>query len=323
MSCFLRWVFERYYVKPQDRCLSTFCDTHAGQKCPQICGIGAGQCSASVYVWAADVCEPGDCTAWCVCNGARNKHLGKISRLILSSDPLDKRTNHTLALPPLRCRQRQAQRGRDLLVAHASGCHIFDHSRCENAYKHLGFESNVGVVCGCVVTCVAVLSMCNVQKPAVFFTNFMVVRFFHQKGAQNRHDFSILGLPSPHCNSQEKPFLCMKMFKRQGNREPKTKRAQSWPATLYNSSQAICKGTEGRVWEELYDHYKEISRADGVKKPNEGQKTKALCKMKAAKGRREDFSDPERKDNILEEIKSDWNCGKSTSKTRLWRWIKR
>ena len=49
----------------------------------------------------------------------------------------------------------QAQRGRDLLVAHASGCRFFDGkeflcgqdpSRCENAYKYLGFESNVAVV---------------------------------------------------------------------------------------------------------------------------------------------------------------------------------
>ena len=69
---------------------------------------------------------------------------------------------------PLRCRLRQAQRGRDLLVARASGCHFFDgkeflcgqdHSRCENAYKQLGFVSNVAVVCGCVVPCVGVLSM--------------------------------------------------------------------------------------------------------------------------------------------------------------------
>ena len=35
----------------------------------------------------------GDCTTWCVCKGASNKHLGKITRLI-SSDPLNKRPNH-------------------------------------------------------------------------------------------------------------------------------------------------------------------------------------------------------------------------------------
>ena len=63
--------------------------------------------------------------------------------------------------------------------------------------------------------------------------------------------------------------------------------------------QAIYKGTEGEDWEELYEHYKDMSEAAGVKKPNEKQKAEALWKMKAAKDRREDFYDPERKDNIL------------------------
>ena len=69
---------------------------------------------------------------------------------------------------PVRCRLRQAQRGRDLLAARAGGCHFFDgkeflcgqdHSRCENAYKQLGFVSNVAVVYGCAVPCVGVLSI--------------------------------------------------------------------------------------------------------------------------------------------------------------------
>ena len=64
--------------------------------------------------------------------------------------------------------------------------------------------------------------------------------------------------------------------------------------------QAINKGIEGEDWEELYDCYTEMSRAVGVKKPNENQKAKAFGKMKAAKDREEDFYDPERKDNILE-----------------------
>ena len=50
-------------------------------------------------------------------------------------------------------------------------------------------------------------------------------------------------------------------------------------------SQAIFKGIEGSDWEEFYEHYKEMSRAAGVKKPNESQKAKALCKTKAAKDR--------------------------------------
>ena len=42
-----------------------------------------------------------------------------------------------------------------------------------------------------------------------------------------------------------------------------------------------------------------MSRAAGVRKPNESQKARALWKMKAAKNRRDDFYDPERKDSIL------------------------
>ena len=47
--------------------------------------------------------------------------------------------------------------------------------------------------------------------------------------------------------------------------------------------QALYQGIEGEDWGELYDTYKEVSRAVGVKKPQEAQKAKALWKMKAAK----------------------------------------
>ena len=57
--------------------------------------------------------------------------------------------------------------------------------------------------------------------------------------------------------------------------------------------QAIHIGIEGRDWEELCEHYKEIIRAAGVRKPNES------WKMKTAKDRGEEFYDPERKDNKL------------------------
>ena len=56
--------------------------------------------------------------------------------------------------------------------------------------------------------------------------------------------------------------------------------------------QATYKGTEGKDWAELYDCYKEMCRAAGIKKPHETQKAKALWEMKAAKDRREDFYDP-------------------------------
>ena len=63
--------------------------------------------------------------------------------------------------------------------------------------------------------------------------------------------------------------------------------------------QAIYKGIERRDWEELSDHYEEMSWAACVKKPNGSQKAKALWKMKAAKDIGEEFYDPERKDNLL------------------------
>ena len=47
--------------------------------------------------------------------------------------------------------------------------------------------------------------------------------------------------------------------------------------------QALYKGTEGEYWVEMYDSYKEMSRAVGVKKPQTAQKARALWKMKAAK----------------------------------------
>ena len=42
-----------------------------------------------------------------------------------------------------------------------------------------------------------------------------------------------------------------------------------------------------------------MSKAEGVRKPNESQKANALWKIKAARDRGEEFYDPERKDNIL------------------------
>ena len=52
-----------------------------------------------------------------------------------------------------------------------------------------------------------------------------------------------------------------------------------------------------------------MSMAAGTKKPSESQKARDLWKMKAAKDRRGEFYDPERKDNIL-----------GRNKTRLGLW---
>ena len=67
---------------------------------------------------------------------------------------------------------------------------------------------------------------------------------------------------------------------------------------------AIYDGIDGKDWEELYEHRKEMSGAAGVRKPYETQKAKALWKMKAAKDRREDFYD-----NIL---------GRNNTRLELW-----
>ena len=47
-----------------------------------------------------------------------------------------------------------------------------------------------------------------------------------------------------------------------------------------------------------------MNKAAGVKKPNENQKAKALCKVKTAKDRREDCYDPE--------------LGRSKTRLELW-----
>ena len=52
------------------------------------------------------------------------------------------------------------------------------------------------------------------------------------------------------------------------------------------------------------DACKEMSRAVGVKKPQEGQKAKALWKIKAAKDAGEEYYDPTREDNIMERNKT-------------------
>ena len=62
--------------------------------------------------------------------------------------------------------------------------------------------------------------------------------------------------------------------------------------------QAFFKGIEGEDWGEVYDSYKEMSRAVGVKKPQEAQKAKALWKMKAAEDAGEEYHDPTREDYI-------------------------
>ena len=86
--------------------------------------------------------------------------------------------------------------------------------------------------------------------------------------------------------------------------------------------QALYKGIEGEDWGEVYDAYKEMSRAVGVEKPQEAQKAKALWKMKAAKDAGEEYHDPTREENILRRIKTRLALWEEHLKDQLWRWIK-
>ena len=71
-------------------------------------------------------------------------------------------------------------------------------------------------------------------------------------------------------------------------------------ADWYAFSQALYKGIEGKDREEMYDSYKVMSKAMGVKKP---QAMIWLAKL-----------------TFWEEIRRDWSCGNSTSKIQLLRW---
>ena len=65
------------------------------------------------------------------------------------------------------------------------------------------------------------------------------------------------------------------------------------------SARRCTKASRAKIGKKMYVSCKVMSKAVGVKKPQEAQKAKALWAMQAAKDRREEFYDPVRKDNIL------------------------
>ena len=75
-------------------------------------------------------------------------------------------------------------------------------------------------------------------------------------------------------------------------------------ADWYAFCQALYKGIEREDLEEMYDSCKEMSRAVGVKNPQEAQKAKALWALKSAKDRKEEFYDPAREEDILRKNKT-------------------
>ena len=70
--------------------------------------------------------------------------------------------------------------------------------------------------------------------------------------------------------------------------------------------QALYKGIEGEDGE---DSRKAMSKAVGVKKPQEARKARALWAMQAAEDGKEEFYDPARKDNLL---------GRNETRQELW-----
>ena len=70
------------------------------------------------------------------------------------------------------------------------------------------------------------------------------------------------------------------------------------------SARRCTKASKEKTWEEMYDSYKVMSRAVGVKKPQEAQKAKVLWAMKAARDRKEEFYDPAREEDISKRNKT-------------------
>ena len=89
------------------------------------------------------------------------------------------------------------------------------------------------------------------------------------------------------------------------------------------SARRCTKASKEKIGKKCMSPCKEMSRAVGVKKPQEAQKAKALWAMKAAKDRKEHFYDPARKDDISRKNKRDWSCAKNISRIRLLRWTKK
>ena len=73
--------------------------------------------------------------------------------------------------------------------------------------------------------------------------------------------------------------------------------------------QAIYQGIEGKEWETMYYHCKELHLAVGTKKLGDNRRAKALWAMKAAKDREDTFYDPTHQKDIQE---------RAQTRQRLW-----
>ena len=82
------------------------------------------------------------------------------------------------------------------------------------------------------------------------------------------------------------------------------------------------KASKGKDREDMYDSYKIMSKAVGVKKRRRVRRQEPCGPRKQPRTERMSSTIQLAKIPFLEEIKGIWSCGKSTSKTQLWPWTK-
>ena len=85
---------------------------------------------------------------------------------------------------------------------------------------------------------------------------------------------------------------------------------------------ALYKGSEGEDWGQMYEAYKEKSRAVGGEEATRGPKSKSPLEMKAAKDAREQYYDSTREDNIKGRNETRLALGEEHLKIQLLRWTK-
>ena len=139
---------------------------HAGHTCPQFCGTGRSwmlnklclELVPQKEVQGREIWR----TRWSKLDCAVQHCLAVITSSLQACDGALSRSNKHLHQGSMRAAQLGVDSGHskrffDLLVTHAGGRHLFNgheilcrshHPLCENAHKHVGFQTNVAVVHG-------------------------------------------------------------------------------------------------------------------------------------------------------------------------------
>ena len=196
----------------------------------------AGQYSANVYSWTLlrPCSMPDACTNTnhaqferCETTHARKHDTHTCLRTKWSPNVV----RHHLALrtkplqPPLRCRLRQAQRGRDLLVAHASGCLLF---RWQRVTVRTGPPWWRRCLQTPVLSRAWVSCLCQMCKNLLFYDTFSCGWCFSPRGAQDRHEHVLCWASFLHTTiPRDNCILYIRRPDTLGNKEPKTQRVQS------------------------------------------------------------------------------------------------